>query len=97
MRKPDPVSDAIKPRSSISNATRRRKSTPAVNAVPTSDEDGDADVEGPSRSSSSGGRRKTLHDASVSRLPTAVARVNIPAAEPSGAWGDEARRHSMAV
>ncbi|KIJ31844.1 hypothetical protein M422DRAFT_36101 [Sphaerobolus stellatus SS14] len=102
MRKPDSSSDTAKPRSSTSTS-RRRKSTPAVATVPASDdEDADADIEGTSNASvrTSAARRKTAHDtsnsAAASRLPTSVSRGG-SMAEASGAWGDETRRHSLAI
>jgi len=95
MRKPDPPPEVVKSRASTGTA-RRRKSIPASMTLPASDEDGDADVEGVSTARSAGNRRKTVHDAGVSRLSPPIFTQEGSTAAKAGTWGDEVRRHSMA-
>ncbi|KAF8577015.1 hypothetical protein K439DRAFT_1640031 [Ramaria rubella] len=99
MRKPDPPPDSVKLRTSAGGTgSRRRRSIPTPNPVAASDDDGDADAEG----SGPGvrwmeGRRKTVHNPvhSTPDLPLNVG-TNM-GGDAYGVWGDEARRHSMAV
>lgn len=100
MRKPDPPPDSSKARSSTGGTlARRRKSNPSPSTMLASDEDGDADVEGSgSNMKWIEGRRKTVHSTNVklSDVPSGVGYTG-STGESYGHWGDETRRHSMAI
>jgi hypothetical protein len=99
MRKPDPPPESKPRTSAVGAATRRRKSIPSQSTVLASDEDGDADVEGSGLSMKwMEGRRKTVHNPNV-KAPDPPSNVGstVSVGDPYGHWGDEARRHSMAV
>ncbi|KAF8508290.1 hypothetical protein JB92DRAFT_3145075 [Gautieria morchelliformis] len=100
MRKPDPPTESFRARTSAGGTvTRRRRSIPTPNTVLASDEDGDADVEGSgSNTRWTEGRRKTVHNTSVNtaNIPSGTV-ITATMGDSYGHWGDETRRHSMAV